>query len=606
MSEDEKIVILITNLGSVNKSNVSEDNRRAAISNFFEKYLTTKPDFVFVQEIQKSQIDELKKSLEKNKGMLTQTHQYAHCQVKEYGSSHNAIFWNDEKKEGQTVTEHKDVWQENGVQLGSCDEFQISSKRFRFTVLTRGIRSVLLVNYHGERNGIAEKERVQNFLVYLQLFQKFKVQRDCNYLVIGGDFNFDLDTFAENNQTFLDEKYNLKVVPYQSERKRKTKKGNIRNDKVDGLICDKEMWIEDAKVEVFPRKNASAMALIGGGGNASLGADILRILNLLGVCGFLDNNHKDSEVAGEGNARQGAQGYDYSDDESDEDDEEAGHEEAGHEEVVHEEVGHEEAGHEEVGHEEVGHEEGYMLGGTFSADPQRVDQPQNAEFTDEPKSEIPDDVLGHDPVLFTLRLPKENEYRLKDVLIDGGILEPRFLEKRNATNICRIKRRLLGEGSLEKIFSNAEFMMTEMTAMSEEKLRERKIIYEEELKKILLTLPEYSLGERKRLAMITACWFITDQLSPTILEVLFNGQVDTNQRPLAHEFSEFFAEKCSFLANAIACQNHLFGNSLGLARLEDICQAVLLGLARLAKHFGSDSPILSKSSLASPANIMSF
>lgn len=321
MSEDEKIVILVTNLGRVNKSNVTEDDRKIVIANFFENFLSKNPDFVFAQEIQNSQIPKVKESLEKRSEVS-----YSHCQVKEYGSSQNATFW---KKEGQTVTDHKDVWQKVG------DETHINSERFLFTVLNSGNRSVLLANYHGERNGIAEEERVRNFLVYLKLFQRVKVERDCDYLVIGGDFNFDLDRIDILN--FLDEKYNLKVVPYQSEIKRKTKKGNILNDKLDGLICDKEMWIEDKKVEVFQRQ-----AVPIGGGRAPQGFHQL---------------------------------YDFTDDDYSDDDDDNLVNRA-------------------------------RVGGKKPPAPQKVDQTQYAKFTLNIPTGIPGNVIGHDPVLFTLRLPK--------------------------------------------------------------------------------------------------------------------------------------------------------------------------------------------------------
>jgi hypothetical protein len=421
MSEDEKIVILVANLGSNNKSNVNEEKRRKAISNFFEKILTEKPNFVFAQEVQDStskhgsQIAYVRESLGSH---------FGHCQVKEYGSSYNAIFWED----SQTIAEHKDVWQNESVLLDSCDEFQISSKRFRFIVLTSGRRSVLLVNYHGERNGITEEEKMQTFLVYLKLFQKFKVKRGCDYLVIGGDFNFDLDNFDRRNQMLLDQSYNLKVVPYQSERERRTKKGNILRDKVDGLICDKEMWNEDEKVVVYQREN--------------------------------------TEGRGE-NTSHGSQDYNYT----------------------------------------------------------GVDLTQ---LTTIENSQISVDILDHDPVLFTLRLPKEKRFNMKmDFLVGQGILEPRSLEKQTdeAASFpfnADIFQKIL---QLEDDFS---VMMTEIEERSVEQLENSKMTYEEELKEILLNLPEYTPGERKRLAMTTACWFTTNQFSPTILEVLFHGQV--NQR----------------------------------------------------------------------------
>jgi hypothetical protein len=531
MSEDKKIVILVTNLGRVNNSKVPEDNRRTAISRFFEKDLTKEPLFVFAQEIQNSQIDKVKESLEKRSGPP-----YAHCQVKEYGSSHNAIIW----KDGQTVTEHKDVWQKNGVQLGSCDEFQISSKRFRFTVLTRGERSVLLVNYHGERNGMAEKERVQNFLVYLKLFQGVKMERDCNYLVIGGDFNFDLDTFAENNQTFLDNNYNLKVVPYQSEIKRKTKK-NILNIKVDGLMCDKEMWIEDENVVVFQRQ-----AAILGGRSAQRYADT-------------DDDYSDDEednypfqrqastIEGGTSEQPGSEHYDYTDDDYSENEED----------------------------DPAGASTTTSITSTTTPTTTTTTTTTTTSITSTTTpttstttptttltstagtsafggrcttttrippttTRIPQTVLGHDPILFTLRLPKKQTvWGMKDFLVFEGILEPRFLEKRKAINVPKAARFLFNADIFEEILKCQDnFSLVMEKNENAEELEESRKIYEEQLKKILVNLPEYSEEERKRLAMITAHWFTTKQLSATVLGVLFGGQVNP-PKPIKTEFELF-------------------------------------------------------------------
>jgi len=80
----------------------------------------------------------------------------------------------------------------------------------------------------------------------------FKEMRKCNFLVIAGDFNFNLDQFDLQHDRYLDKKYNLKVVPYESQRLRKNKNGDIvPKVKFDGLICSKELWVATNEVVVY-------------------------------------------------------------------------------------------------------------------------------------------------------------------------------------------------------------------------------------------------------------------------------------------------------------------------------------------------------------------
>jgi hypothetical protein len=228
----------------------AEAERQKKLKIFFET-LETRPGFILAQEIQSWGIDCVTESLKQKTNI-----DYLHCKVLEYGTSLNAIIWN----KNFTVKPHTDVWNKKKlipIELEACNEFQISSRRFRFAVLTRGrsvgsVRSVLIVNYHGERNGISDKERVSNFLVCLKLFQDFKEMRKCKYLVIAGDFNFDLDQFDLQHDQYLDEKYKLKVVPYESQRLRKNQNGDIvPKVKFDGLICSKELWEATNEVVVY-------------------------------------------------------------------------------------------------------------------------------------------------------------------------------------------------------------------------------------------------------------------------------------------------------------------------------------------------------------------
>jgi hypothetical protein len=278
MSTETKLEILIANLGKDNKSTVSDKERQAPIEHFFSNIFTTRPDFVFAQEVKiseekkyyqtlpDSKIDQMsyvqdclggnvyrvfqEEEFKDNPIINTETENNRKINTYNKYSVYNVIFWNKDSKTVQTISLHGDVEVSlpmKNVLVG------ISYKRFRICKLTKGDhQSVLLVNFHGEHKMLAD-EKMQSFRAYLQIFQQLKEKEKCNHLVIAGDFNFDLDTFKNNhlNKNIL-ESLNLMVVPYTPQRMGKDTKGNPKlKDKVDGLICDKALWKNGQEVVVY-------------------------------------------------------------------------------------------------------------------------------------------------------------------------------------------------------------------------------------------------------------------------------------------------------------------------------------------------------------------
>ncbi len=99
-----------------------------------------------------------------------------------------------------------------------------------------------------------------NYLVhYLKIFCAIQKSPNvkCDYLIIGGDFNLDLNLFKEKKKDILDQ-LSLKIIPYApqrpGQRKHATRKtwSNVYfedcKDKLDGLICDNILVHEATQV----------------------------------------------------------------------------------------------------------------------------------------------------------------------------------------------------------------------------------------------------------------------------------------------------------------------------------------------------------------------
>ena len=96
--------------------------------------------------------------------------------------------------------------------------------------------------------------KFETFQLYLDIFQQIKHKAECEYLVIGGDFNFDLESFEKNREEILAE-FDLMVVPYKHQRGLRLSEDQqitgALSSKVDGLICSKDLCNTPIDVVVY-------------------------------------------------------------------------------------------------------------------------------------------------------------------------------------------------------------------------------------------------------------------------------------------------------------------------------------------------------------------
>ncbi len=119
-------------------------------------------------------------------------------------------------------------------------------------------KSVLLVSFHGTHIRLSNRLKKIKLSQFLQKFCQYKKDLQCDHLIIGGDFNLDLDEFNNENLLFM-QSLKLKIVPYKNQRCfiPDPRKNHIHSKydlkKIDGLICDLDTEVES--VVVFTDKN---------------------------------------------------------------------------------------------------------------------------------------------------------------------------------------------------------------------------------------------------------------------------------------------------------------------------------------------------------------
>jgi hypothetical protein len=106
-------------------------------------------------------------------------------------------------------------------------------------------KKILLISFHGDSKldknetdpRFAGNDKPTRLRQYLTHFQELRTSTKSDHLIIGGDFNRDLDK-PEFSGIFT--KFNLQIVPYKHQRKKK----------VDALICDNGLS-KDITVTVY-------------------------------------------------------------------------------------------------------------------------------------------------------------------------------------------------------------------------------------------------------------------------------------------------------------------------------------------------------------------
>jgi hypothetical protein len=230
MSDYIEAPVMIANLSKNCNCPISNRQRENVIGNFFRN-VSPKPYLILSQEAYVrsdatlDQIDTVLKALPSD---------WESCSNEEFGTEffqkYNVIM-NDSSKV---------VFETNNF------SFDVDTRRFAISKYSIQDELLLVVSFHGyHRMNMVKK--TENLKKYLQGFLEMKRQSGCNHLIIGGDFNIDLDNFETEEWQFLEE-LNLKIVPYQNQRD---------GSKIDGLICDKAIANLGVAVTVYSDKDAA-------------------------------------------------------------------------------------------------------------------------------------------------------------------------------------------------------------------------------------------------------------------------------------------------------------------------------------------------------------
>jgi hypothetical protein len=250
------LVIMVMNTDNGEKH---EAGRTEIVERFLNQEDLT-PDFFLLQEVKVKKFEKV--LIKKN---------YSKIEVNEVQNSYNLIMF---KKELQ------------GTQI---EELTTTGGRYCAGQFTFRGKKILLVSFHGNNeldargkelktdqrfsrikgeNGSKQTRAIKQFRLgeYLEEFHKLKVDNQCDHLIVGGDFNLDMNKLLDvitikrktkkNGRKDLRERQeeftslfnslNLKIVPYTHQREG-------QKNKVDALICDKDLS-NDIRVTVYCNK----------------------------------------------------------------------------------------------------------------------------------------------------------------------------------------------------------------------------------------------------------------------------------------------------------------------------------------------------------------
>jgi len=278
MAAPMKISILVSNIDKAN-DNLTDEHRKSALTGFFNQ-LQQNPEFILLQEVQnvketqnRQTIKEIKQ-IEYLRDALKPKNIYLHIEEEE-GSSNEEIEKDQHgniyrkvksfntimhiKEKNFDVGTKTQIWPDPDPEVSITFEKQskilLHTSRFcigQFTVQENGVK-LLLVCFHGHHKSLTIPEKRINLRYYLRLFQKVKESSKSNFLIVGGDFNLDLDDFEELEKfekfepNILNE-LGLKIIPYNPQRLGADGK---KKKKVDGLICDERLLLKPMEVTVF-------------------------------------------------------------------------------------------------------------------------------------------------------------------------------------------------------------------------------------------------------------------------------------------------------------------------------------------------------------------
>jgi hypothetical protein len=270
--QTENLVILVMNTHHGKKETGESNfyqNRNTEIKFFFET-LDPKPDFLLLQEVkdtffkgrtpwtpqkverwgrmQKEHFDqreEISQALGDHEATDgTRRRNYNSFEIKE------SVWLPTDNPKYQKIESYNMIMAKNG-HPGSKKKSE--TLRYCAGQFTFQGKEILFISFHGDQTlgknetdpRFAGKDKSDCLRVYFQMFLELKESTNSDHLIIGGDFNFDLDTleFCEILRDFP-----LKIVPYKKQRR--GKKGTLLR-KLDALICDEGLSSYEIKVTVY-------------------------------------------------------------------------------------------------------------------------------------------------------------------------------------------------------------------------------------------------------------------------------------------------------------------------------------------------------------------
>jgi hypothetical protein len=278
--ESNELVILV-----MNTDFATYDYRRdKEIKSFFEQ-LEPKPDFLLLQEVKVTTLENTREPIDQRVAIKDALGKYEERD----GTPKSYISFETLESDGlinnppieRIVSYNMIMYKE--VHQGT--QFRSNTKRYCIGQFTFRRKKILLVSFHGNKNLDTEDlelktdtrfkditkanqtKAIKKFRLgeYLKIFHKLKIDNKCHHLIVGGDFNLNVDelldaitiirktksqkSLRERQLEFADlfNSLNLQIVPYTHQRE-----GQL--NKIDALICDNGLS-NDIKVTVFSNGN---------------------------------------------------------------------------------------------------------------------------------------------------------------------------------------------------------------------------------------------------------------------------------------------------------------------------------------------------------------
>ena len=223
--------VVTSNLWTNEKCKLDFLGRMKHINKFFENH-HPKPDVLLIQEAHTlhCQQDDF-------------PHSSPYSQIKDllFSLSKDSVLWcaySEEHHQERPKTKKYNLVISKNVFSPFQTRFQNQTdSRFCAQKIVFQSETVLAVSFHG-RYRIPIVDRIKELLDYIAKFVELKRSSGSGHVLIGGDFNLDLDEFEKDHIPFLDS-LGLKVVHYSNQRD---------GQKFDGLICDKDIRVANVTV----------------------------------------------------------------------------------------------------------------------------------------------------------------------------------------------------------------------------------------------------------------------------------------------------------------------------------------------------------------------